>query len=39
MKRSKKSKKLSTIQEGGGGEIIYINWPIINDEGKKIPYF
>lgn len=39
MKRSKKSKKLSTIQEGGGGKIIYINWPIINDEGKKIPYY
>jgi hypothetical protein len=39
MKRSKRGKRLATIQEGGGGEIIYINWPIINGEGKKIPYF
>jgi len=40
IKRSKKGKRLATIQEQeGGGEIIYINWPIINDNGDKIPFF
>jgi len=44
MKRSKRGKRLATIQEGGAPPVkvddeIYINWPIINDEGENIPYF